>query len=840
MPAHYIAPRTPDAWFKAGHEVFEEFLATLAGDGVTPDPDLRLVAGESANPYYEHESKTVVLGMPDPATARGRMHWIFLARLVGATGVEEAIATVGYQLPLLVAHEVTHHLRHHYGAPTLNNFVEEQVANTVAVAFVREHARFRGTLAKVHEQALAVEQKLEGLTPETDPYLSGFRLDLGDVLAAQGKLDQAELDRLRRLADALAEPLEGVLADAGVVSRADMRRAAARIERSEAYFNRRYMAKLPEYLAFFREWFEAYLLRDDFPSLAEALEQHILTADWEEARRHDVSLLLAAALRDPSDEIAAAAAEALAHEDGSAAVGPLLGALEDGRPSLRAAVLTALSGLGAPSAEVVRAARSALGSADAHVRAAAAGVLLAASGSDRQRARAVLEALLAEGAPQRTAALRALARTADTAFTSSLVACVHSRDPEQRALALDCLSRLPALEAIGELASLALRDRDDRVRRAAVRCLGTHAGATTLPRLVAALADPADPVHEEAAVALLARGSSVCAALAGCAGPWRARARAALLGRQLEDRGASRRIRRLVDELAERSRELAAVMASLPGDAERQRIIREALWEKRREIGRLTLALVGELEARPAAALALRGLAAHDAAVRDTAEELASDIVGPELAEVLSPLLEDEGPPISDGAEHGPLDRVFDYPEPFLRELAAEYLATASRRPYGLAERGAVLTTIEKLMLLRAVPLFADVALEDLRPLAEDFLVETYAKGDRVFEAGELPRALYVIAAGEVGIQQTRPGGQAERIATLGPRQPFGEMALLGGRKHSRSAVALMDTTLLALGRDAFLGLSMRHPQILMAIIRVLGDRLARANALLRAASADE
>jgi CRP-like cAMP-binding protein len=52
--------------------------------------------------------------------------------------------------------------------------------------------------------------------------------------------------------------------------------------------------------------------------------------------------------------------------------------------------------------------------------------------------------------------------------------------------------------------------------------------------------------------------------------------------------------------------------------------------------------------------------------------------------------------------------------------------------------------------------------------------------------------------------------------------------------------VALTDTTLLALGRDAFLGLSMRHPQILMAINRVLGDRLARANALLRAASADE
>ena len=232
MPADYVAPRTPDAWLEAGREVFEEFLETLAGDGVTPDPDLRLVSGESANPYYEHESKTVVLGMPDPATARGRMHWIFLARLVGATGVEEAIATVGYQLPLLVAHEVTHHLRHHYGAPTLNNFVEEQVANTVAVAFVREHARFRGTLAKVHEQALVVERKLERLTPETDPYLSGFRLDLGDVLVAQGKLDEAELDRLRRLADALAEPLDSVLADAGVVSRADMRRAAARIERS--------------------------------------------------------------------------------------------------------------------------------------------------------------------------------------------------------------------------------------------------------------------------------------------------------------------------------------------------------------------------------------------------------------------------------------------------------------------------------------------------------------------------------------------------------------------------------------------------------------------------------
>jgi CRP-like cAMP-binding protein len=142
-----------------------------------------------------------------------------------------------------------------------------------------------------------------------------------------------------------------------------------------------------------------------------------------------------------------------------------------------------------------------------------------------------------------------------------------------------------------------------------------------------------------------------------------------------------------------------------------------------------------------------------------------------------------------------------------------------------------MLTTVEKLVYLRAVPVFRRVTLESLRALAEDLVVRTYPAGARVFGLGDPGDTLFVVTAGRVQIEQDAPAGRLERVAELGPGQHFGEVSLFSGTPRSAVATALEPTTLLALGREPLLALGAREPQVLVEALRVLSARLQDANA---------
>jgi len=152
--------------------------------------------------------------------------------------------------------------------------------------------------------------------------------------------------------------------------------------------------------------------------------------------------------------------------------------------------------------------------------------------------------------------------------------------------------------------------------------------------------------------------------------------------------------------------------------------------------------------------------------------------------------------------------------------------------PSPVVEAGEV-SAVEKLMFLRSIATFQGVALEELGQLADDLILQQYKAGETFFLQGEKGDALYVLVDGEVGIDQADDEGKVLRIATLGPRQYFGEMALFDGAPRSATATAVKDTILLALAREPFLRVGTRHPRILLEVIRVLSERLRVADAAL-------
>jgi len=244
-------------------------------------------------------------------------------------------------------------------------------------------------------------------------------------------------------------------------------------------------------------------------------------------------------------------------------------------------------------------------------------------------------------------------------------------------------------------------------------------------------------------------------------------------------------------------------------------LLATAACEARAALSRLTLRLAGALGAEARMQLALQALASPDPDVRATGEGLAVDAAPEDLRERVTALL------------RGPEGRRWDArgllrsPDPRLRELATEAFGRQGRR-------GSMLTTLEKLLFLREVPLLRTVPVEILRPLAESFTTEVFQPGERIFEGGSEGDSLYVVVSGTVAIERDDEG---VRLAELGSRSSLGEMSLVSGEPRSASAVALEEATLLRLERRDFVRQTNREPEILRGVIRALSGRIRELDA---------
>jgi CRP/FNR family transcriptional regulator, cyclic AMP receptor protein len=101
----------------------------------------------------------------------------------------------------------------------------------------------------------------------------------------------------------------------------------------------------------------------------------------------------------------------------------------------------------------------------------------------------------------------------------------------------------------------------------------------------------------------------------------------------------------------------------------------------------------------------------------------------------------------------------------------------------------------------------------------------TFAKGDTIFREGEQGDEFFVVVRGKVEI---RSGDR--RLETLGPKDIFGEMALIDDSPRSATVVALTDVTVAPIKERQFLFLVKHTPFFVLSVMRVLAYRLRRQN----------
>jgi HEAT repeat protein len=214
--------------------------------------------------------------------------------------------------------------------------------------------------------------------------------------------------------------------------------------------------------------------------------------------------------------------------------------------------------------------------------------------------------------------------------------------------------------------------------------------------------------------------------------------------------------------------------------------------------------------------------------------ELLEQSIDAELAKLVVPFIE----PRSTEARAKTASERFNVPAQYLRDpvvgiidLNDEHLrrcALLAWRERMLAEYPSVadreqplMHLVERIRFLRSVPLFKDLTPEDLMKLAEIAEPEEYVAGRAIFRKGEPGDVLCIVVRGRVEI---RDGTRV--IASQGPHEFFGELAVLDGEPRSADAICAEDTELLQIGGPDLEELMERRPEIAREIIRVLARRL--------------
>jgi CRP/FNR family cyclic AMP-dependent transcriptional regulator len=136
----------------------------------------------------------------------------------------------------------------------------------------------------------------------------------------------------------------------------------------------------------------------------------------------------------------------------------------------------------------------------------------------------------------------------------------------------------------------------------------------------------------------------------------------------------------------------------------------------------------------------------------------------------------------------------------------------------------------ESIELLSRVPLFSELSREELERISRVSVARSFPAGVRVFHEGDHSDACYLVRKGDLRVTREHPDGRAIALATLGPGDIFGELAMLDGEARSASVETLSDTELLALPAADVRRLLADHPGISVKLIAALTRRLRETN----------
>jgi len=130
------------------------------------------------------------------------------------------------------------------------------------------------------------------------------------------------------------------------------------------------------------------------------------------------------------------------------------------------------------------------------------------------------------------------------------------------------------------------------------------------------------------------------------------------------------------------------------------------------------------------------------------------------------------------------------------------------------------------------VPIFENVAKEDLAQLEKIAKRRDLPAKTVVFFEGDRADAFYIVVSGSLKVYQTTQDGREKVLNTMGPGEIFGELAMLDGKPRSASVETIEAAELIVMARTDFRELATATPSILWGVLEGLCERLRSLNDL--------
>lgn len=410
-----------------------------------------------------------------------------------------------------------------------------------------------------------------------------------------------------------------------------------------------------------------------------------------------------------------------------------------------------------------------------------------------------------------------------------------SSDPAVRAAALEAMARLsPAVSMDRVHLARNLDHPSVDVRRAATSALAATAAASpeSLETVARALEDPSRVVRTRAVEALRTVGEIARQnAIPYLDSQSQETAEAAI---EVLSEPTSAQTRKLFrSELRRRVRQAwgdMLALASLPGGGELSiRFLRAAHEDSMQRSQTVAFALLRGLEDAAVVRSVEQALRLGAPRTRGKALEVLSNLGNRASANLLVLMLEDST--LEEKTRN--LHARHDLPDDLERAVDADRRAfdvwIRMGENYYRKDGGIEISqrdTMERLLLLRRIPLFSRLNLDQLEAINRQMSESHYLPGEVVVREGEPGGKLYLLLEGQT--RAVSGYGTPEEVTLNVQDAPnhFGEMAILDDRPRSATVVVTTEAWLLSLSGESFRDLMLQMPEISFEICRSLSCRV--------------
>ena len=146
---------------------------------------------------------------------------------------------------------------------------------------------------------------------------------------------------------------------------------------------------------------------------------------------------------------------------------------------------------------------------------------------------------------------------------------------------------------------------------------------------------------------------------------------------------------------------------------------------------------------------------------------------------------------------------------------------------------------MENIEFLKNVPIFSELNDDTLFKLSQLGTLKTFDKDSIILSEQDAGSALFVMVSGKVKVARVSNDDKSKEVilTLLNPSDFFGEMALLDGLARSATVTSIEDSRVFIIQRNDFLNLIQEHPEVSIALLQELTQRLRAAGMKIKALS---